>query len=63
MTQKELAYTEDAIGHESNIIKIIDLTISNLQDDKLITFMNTELDTHKQMKAKLMNLLEAKTNE
>ena len=63
MTQKELAYTEDAIGHESNIIKIIDLTISNLQDDKLISFMNSELDTHKQMKEKLMHLLEAKVNE
>lgn len=63
MTQKELSYVEDAIGHESNIIKIIDFTISNLQDEKLISFMTEELATHKSMKEKLTNMLEVKTNE
>ena len=28
MTQKELSYVEDAIGHEDNIIKIIDDNIA-----------------------------------
>lgn len=63
MTQKELSYVEDAIGHEKNIIKIINLTISNLQDENLISFMNEELNTHTNMLEKLMNHLEAKTNE
>ena len=63
MTQKELSYVEDAIGHESNIIKIINITLSNLQDENLISFMNEELTTHESMKTKLMNLLEAKSNE
>ena len=63
MTQKELSYVEDAIGHEKNIIKIINLTISNLQDEKLITFMNEELNTHTNMLEKLMNHLEAKAHE
>ena len=63
MTQKELAYVEDAIGHEGNIIKIIDESIKNLQDERLISFMQAELNTHTAMKEKLMNLLEAKANE
>ncbi len=63
MTQKELSYVEDAIGHEQNIIKIINLTISNLQDEKLISFMNEELTTHTNMLEKLMNMLEVKANE
>ncbi len=63
MTQKELSYTEDAIGHENNIIKIINIILSNLQDKKVISFMNNELTTHKNMKEKLMNMLEDKNNE
>ncbi len=63
MTQKELSYTEDAVMHETSIIKIIDEGIKNLQDESLVTFMQNELDVHTMMKEKLMNLLEAKTNE
>ena len=39
MTQKELSYLEDAIGHEGNIIKICEETIKKLEDEELITFM------------------------
>lgn len=63
MTQKELSYVEDAIGHEGNIIKIIEHGIKNLDDEELVAFMNGELDTHQEMKEKLMDLLEGKTNE
>ena len=63
MTQKELAYLEDAIGHESNIIKILDETIKNLQDDQLISFMQAEMDEHATQKQTLMSFLEAKANE
>ena len=63
MTQKELAYLEDAIGHESNIIKILDETIQNLQDDQLISFMQSEMDEHATQKQSLMNFLEGKANE
>ena len=62
MTQKELSYYEDAIGHESNIIKILDFSLQNLEDENLISFMEIELDKHNQMKDKLMNLLEDKNN-
>ena len=63
MTQKELSYVEDAIGHEGNIIKIINEGIKNLEDENLVTFMEVELNTHTSMKEKLMNLLEEKSNE
>ncbi len=63
MTQKELSYDEDAIGHEGNIIKIIDESIKNLQDESLVSFMNEELTKHTTMKEKLMHLLEEKSNE
>ena len=62
MTQKELLYFEDAIGHEDNIIKIINNTIQNLTDEKLISFMNNELNNHTNLKNNLMNMLGEKAN-
>lgn len=63
MTQKELSYVEDAIGHENNIIKIINVTLSNLEDESLVTFMNEELNIHTSMKENLIKHLEEKANE
>lgn len=63
MTQKELAYVEDAIGHETNIIKICQDIINNLSDQEIITFMKNEVEKHTTRKERLMNLLEVKTNE
>lgn len=63
MTQKELLYFEDAIGHEKNIIKIIENEISNIQDSNLKSFLQNELNNHTELKNKLMNKLEEKTNE
>ncbi len=63
MTQKELLYLEDAIGHEQNIIKIIDNIIQKLSDEKLINFMNEENSIHNERYEKLMNLLRGKVNE
>ena len=62
MTQKELSYFEDAIGHETNIIKIVSDMISKLDDDNLISFMNSELEKHKSLKEKLMTMLEDHVN-
>lgn len=63
MTQKELLYLEDAIGHEKNIIKIIEDTIERLDDQNLISFMQNELNMHTNLKERLMNFLEEKANE
>lgn len=63
MTGKELSYVEDAVGHEANIIKILEDTISNIEDENLVSYLNGELDVHNNIKENLMNLLEVKTNE
>ena len=63
MTQKELAYIEDAIGHEKNIVSIIEETINKIEDENLEKFLNQELLIHKDTKDKLLNMLEVKTNE
>ena len=57
MTQKELLYVEDAIGHEQNLIKIVNETINLLQDTNLKNFMGGQLKIHQDIKTKLMNLL------
>lgn len=58
MTQKELLYLEDAVGHEQNIISIINESINQLDDEELISFMKKEIDNHTNIKENLMNLLE-----
>lgn len=63
MTQKELSYLEDAIGHEDNIIKICSETLNYLEDDSLIDFMDKEIKNHSKMKSKLMEMMEEKSNE
>ena len=62
MTQKELLYFEDAIGHEGNIIKIIENSINNLDDEELISFMSNEFNNHTNLKNNLMNTLKEKAN-
>ena len=62
MTEKELLYVEDAIGHEGNIIKIINNNLEDLDNEELIDFMNEELNIHKERKEKLLNLLKEKSN-
>lgn len=59
MTQKELLYVEDAIGHEQNVGAIIQEAISLLEDQSLKTFMKSELKKHQAIETKLMNLLES----
>ena len=63
MTQKELDYLEDAIGHEDNIIKICEESINYLEDDSLIDFMNDEVKNHVSLRKKLMEVMEEKANE
>lgn len=63
MTQKELLYIEDAIGHESNLITICTNTIDTLTDKSLKTFMKGQLKKHEAMKQKLMKVLEEASNE
>ena len=57
MTQKELLYVEDAVGHEQNLIKILTETINLLQNTDLKNFLSGELKIHQDIKTELMNLL------
>ncbi len=57
MTQKELLYVEDAVGHEQNLIKIINETINMLQDTNLKNFISGQLNVHQNIKTELMNML------
>ncbi|MBR3146281.1 MAG: hypothetical protein IKF47_03345 [Bacilli bacterium] len=63
MTQKELLYVEDAIGHEKTIIENIQDYINCFQDENLIEFMRKELKTHEKMKKDLIKLLESEAND
>ena len=57
MTQKELLYVEDAVGHEQNLIKILNETINLLQNTDLKNFLSGQLKIHQNIKTELMNLL------
>ena len=63
MTQKELLYVEDAVKHEQNIINVCNESIDMLEDEDLISFLETEVKKHTKMKEKLMKLLEGVSNE
>ena len=63
MTQKELLYVEDAIGHEKVIIDVCNYMLEELQDDELVSFISDEIKKHEELKNELMNMLEAKSNE
>lgn len=62
MTQKELLYYEDAIEHESIIIKLIDNATTSLTDEELINFMEEEKEKHLDLKNSLMNVLKEESN-
>ena len=63
MTQKELLYFEDAVGHEKNVISIIKESLELLESEDLISFMEEQLEEHKDMEEKLMSLLKENANE
>ena len=63
MTQKELLYFEDAIHHEESIISICQNAKDSLQNEELITFLDSEIQIHTGLKENLLNLLEGKVHE
>lgn len=63
MTQKELLYIEDAIGHETNTIAILDESINMIEDEELKKFLKSESKKHTNLKDKLLKYMEDKENE
>ena len=62
MTQKELLYVEDAVEHEKSIIKLCNDFMNKLNDDNLKDFITTQINSHEEMKSKLLSLLEEEAN-
>ena len=58
VTEKELLYVEDAIGHEQNIISICNESLNFISDTTLVTFMESEIKKHESLLKKLLNKLE-----
>ena len=54
MTEKELLYIEDAIGHEQNIISICNESLNMLDDEKLISFIKNEIKQDKKIEESLI---------
>ena len=63
MTQKELLYVEDAIGHERCLINNVGNYINCLADDNLREFMQKEKKTHEKLEKELIEILEENSNE
>ncbi len=62
MTQKELLYVEDAIGHENSLMKICEDIKENLDDENLISFMEDEISKHQELHDRLLKLLKENAN-
>lgn len=62
MTQKELLYMEDAIEHETSIIKLCNGFLNKLDNEELISFIKEQINSHESIKIKLMTLLKEKAN-
>ena len=62
MTQKELLYIEDAITHESNVIKICEDMINTLEDADKVSFMEKQAKKHKNVRDRMISVLEDKIN-
>ena len=63
MTQKELAYVEDAIKHETNIVSILESNLECLEEENIISFIETEIKSHNKTKESLLKLLEKHCND
>ena len=63
MTEKELLYFEDAVGHEKSILKIINESKNYIDDERLISFFDNQEETHKQVLDGLIDYLKEKANE
>ncbi len=63
MTQKELDYVEDAVGHENNLESIIKESMKLLENQELVSFMEKQLENHNSLQKRLMSLLEDQANE
>lgn len=62
MTQKELSYLEDAVNHEKSLEQICTDTASKLKNASLVSFINNEINIHKEIQNELLTLLKEVAN-
>ena len=62
MTQKELLYFEDAIGHLQNIEKLLNNFSSSVHNEKIKNFYENENQRLSNLKDNLTNVLRGETN-
>ena len=58
MTQKELLYIEDTLGHLKTMEDLLSVAKNNLEDEKLKKFVSNELSKTKNQYKKVYALLE-----
>lgn len=63
MTQKELLYMEDAIGHEQNLETIFNNFSNELEDKSLVSFIQKSAKKHHSLSEKLLKVMEDTANE
>lgn len=63
MTQKELLYMEDAIGHEQNLNTIFENFSNAIEDTKLQSFIQKLAKKHQSLAEKLLKVMEDISNE
>lgn len=63
MTQKELLYMEDAIGHEQNLDTILTNYSDTIENKNLKSFLKKLAKKHKNLEEKLLKVMENITNE
>ena len=62
MTQKELLYFEDAIGHIGNISKLLNDFTGKVNNQEIKDFFNDENNNLKNLKENLINVLRGESN-
>ncbi len=63
MTEKELLYYEDAIGHETNTIAIYNYFLDYIKDNELISTLKKQVKKHETIKERLLSTMEREANE
>ena len=63
MTQKDLLYLEDAIGHEKNLVQICSYYEEIVEDQELKNLVKKQIKKHQDLTEKLLKVMEETANE
>ena len=63
MTQKDLLYIEDAIGHQNNLEALWENFASLIEDEEALGLIKSEMKRHSNIREKIMKVLKEAANE